>query len=167
MTVENRLAYITLVDWLSESVWSPYADSPYSKSMSSLFSTADLEGEMYNRIDEIERVWDIVIRKLICMAEGRRKNFLGDIKDSREMWLYSARIQLYYASLLPVNDINLINLRDKFIKQFKTPEWWAKIGKEMPAGLDLDPLPEVQLPEVYRKEAEEKWKRKYTITPTG
>jgi hypothetical protein len=145
MTVEDRLAYISLVDRLSESAWSPDKESPLSLSMPFLFSTVEQEkkdGEMNAEV--VGGIWNVVIRKLIFMAAGRRKNFLNGIKDSRELKLLNARLELYVASVLPVNEIKLM---DKLDRRFLTPERQAQFEKERIRDID-------RLPDIYRKEAE-------------
>lgn len=147
MTTEDKLAYISLVDSLSISDWSPDERSPLSRSMTFLFSTAEQEKKNSNINDPlaIEEIWDFVITKIIHMATGKRKNFLDEVRDSRELMLMSARIQLYQASLVRLSEINFF---DMISKEFLTPEMRSQIEK--------DKIEEIsQLPEVYRKEAEQ------------
>ena len=147
MTTEDKLAYIALVDRLSNSDWSPDERSPLSRSMTFLFSTAEQEKKNGNINDPlaIEEIWDFVITKIIHMATGNRKNFLDDIRDSRELRLMLARIQLYEASLVRLSEIDLANMLSK---EFLTPE--------MRSQIDRDKITEIsQLPEIYRKEAEQ------------
>lgn len=147
MTIEDKLAYITMVDGVTGSKWSPDENTPLSKSMSFLFSRAEQErkSDLFTNPKFIEQIWDNVIMKIIHMATGKRKNFLDDVRDSRELMLMIARVQLYEASSLPLSKIDLSDMIDK---ELLTPE--------MNSLLEKTHIKEIsQLPEVYRKEAEQ------------
>ncbi len=147
MSIEDRLAYVTLIDSISNSDWSPDERSVLSRTASFLFSTAEREKRegAFSNPSVSQDIWDYVIRKIILMAVGKRKNFLEEVRDSKELKLMLARIQLYEASLLSVNEIDL---REQLNRRFLTPELKAQFEKTKIKEIS-------EMPEVYRKEAEQ------------
>jgi hypothetical protein len=152
MTVKDKLIYIALTDLLTKSAWTPDETSQISLVMPFLFSMDQQERQngYLNDQELAEWIWNVVIPRLISMAADRRKNFLDDVRDSREMKLMSARMALYESSLLPLNDIDIMSrdILNRLDRRFMSPDRKTRFGEEI---TDVS-----QLPEVYRREAEGK-----------
>ena len=120
LTVEDRLAYVSLVDRLARRDWSPNDSSPISLSASFLFSTAEYAKKSghLKYPDEIEEVWNVVIPNIFRMAFDKRKNFLDNVKGTRELMLMTRRMKLGEASMLPLKDLADLDLNNKIDNLF-------------------------------------------------
>ena len=144
LTIKDKIYYISMVDDLSHSDWSREKMPPVSLSMPYLFTTAEREmkngnGQFYSNS------WFYAVYNVILIAQGRREHFLDKIKDSREIELMTKRMELYYASILPISDIDRTALSTKLYEKFLTPEQREVSEREKVRDIS-------QLPEVYRKD---------------